>query len=53
MGSLTILLLQKKTRMSKFKEDIQDQSLGVAEVGFKEYLPDSKSHILNLNALFC
>ena len=54
MGSLTILLLQKKTLMSKFKkEHIQGQSLGVAEVGFKQNLLNSKTHILNLNTIFC
>lgn len=54
MGSLTIFLLQKKTRMSKFKkEHSQSQSLGVAEVGFEPNFPDSKTHILNPSVIFC
>lgn len=54
MGSLTILALWKKTLMLKFKKKYtRGQNLSVAEVGFKQNLPDSKTHPLNVNVIFC
>ena len=54
MDSLTILILQKRTLMLKFKkEHIKGQNLGVAKVRFKQNLPDFKTHFVNLNAMHC
>lgn len=54
MGSLTILALWKKTLMLKFKKKYtRGQNLGVAQVGFKQNLPDSKTHLLNVDVIFC